>query len=175
MKKYVFLILVTCVMSACDSKKNEYDPYNINGMEKKVESKTSFEVKFKKTDANLKTIHVKLNNTGHDVIFDTGCSGVSISSLELVELLKEGTITQKDYNGSIQCEIADGSKKEVPMYNINKITVVDTKGQEHTLSNVVAMVEENPDAMILVGSSVIDNLAKKSYTVNLSKKVIRFE
>lgn len=175
MKKYIFLILVTCVMSACNSKKDEYNPYKINGKEKKVESKTSFEVKYKKTDANLKTIHVKFNNTGHDVIFDTGCSGVSISSLELDELKKEGTITLADYKGGIENEIADGSKYVVPVYNINKITIVDTKGQEHTLSNVLATVEENPNAVILVGSSVIDNLAKKSYTVDLSKKVIRFE
>lgn len=163
------------MICACESKKNEYDPYKINGKEKKVESKSSFEVKFKKTDSNLKTVHVKLNNTGHDVIFDTGCSGVSISTLELNELIKENTLSKDDYRGKIPVQIADGTVNEIPQFNINKITIVDTNGKEHTLSNIVATVEENPAAQILIGSSVIDNFAKKSYTVDLSKKVIRFE
>ena len=175
MNKLLSLLLTALVLCACDSKKNEYDPYKIDGIEKDIESKNSFEVKFKKTDSNLKTIHVKLNNTGHDVIFDTGCSGVSISTLELTELIKGNTLSKDDYRGTISVQIADGSVNEVPQYNINKITIVDTNGKEHTLSNIIATVEENPFAHILIGSSVIDNFAKKSYTVDLSKKVIRFE
>lgn len=175
MKKILYFILVACLTSACDSKKNEYDPYKIKDKDKIVESKSSFEVKFKNTEANLKTIHLKLNNTGHDVIFDTGCSGVSISTLELKELIKEKTISRDDSAGIIKCEIADGSKSEIPTYIIKTISVVDTKGHEHTLTDIIATVVENPNAMILVGSSVIDNFAKKSYTVDLRKKVIRFE
>ena len=175
MNKIVYLLLTVFILCSCESKKNEYDPYKINGKEKKIESKSSFEVKFKKTDSNLKTIHVKLNNTGHDVIFDTGCSGVSISTPELNELIKENTLSKDDYRGTIPVQIADGTVSEIPQFNINKITIVDTNGKEHTLSNIVATVEENPAAHILIGSSVIDNFAKKSYTIDLSKKVIRFE
>ena len=44
----------------CESKQNEYDPYKINGNEKKVESKNSFEVKLKnhqvEVSVDLKTI-----------------------------------------------------------------------------------------------------------------------
>lgn len=64
MKKVIYLLVAVLMFSACNSKKNEYDPYKINGKEKKADSKSSFEVSFKKTDTNLKTIHVKLNNNG---------------------------------------------------------------------------------------------------------------
>lgn len=163
------------MLSACNSKKNEYDPYKINGTEKKVDSKSFFEVSFKKTDANLKTIHVKLNNNGYDALFDTGCSGMLISSLELMELIKTNTISKSDYVGDAISTIADGSQIKNPMYKIKKVTVVDNNGKEHVLTDIQATVVDNIGADILVGSSVIDNLAKKSYTVDLSKKVIRFE
>ena len=95
MKKVIYLLVAVLMFSACNSKKNEYDPYKINGKEKKVDSKSSFEVSFKKTDANLKTIHVKLNNNGYDALFDTGCSGMLISSLELMELIKTNTTSKQ--------------------------------------------------------------------------------
>ena len=175
MKKVIYLIVAVLMLSACNSKKNEYDPYKINGKEKKVDSKSSFEVSFKKTDANLKTIHVKLNNNGYDALFDTGCSGMLISSLELMELIKTNTISKSDYVGDAISTIADGSQIKNPMYNIKKVTVVDNNGKEHVLTDIQATVVDNIGADILVGSSVIDNLAKKSYTVDLSKKVIRFQ
>lgn len=161
--------------TACNTKKDEYDPYKINGKEKKVESKSSFEVSFKKTESNLKTIHIKLNNNGYDALFDTGCSGMLISSYELMGLIKNNTISKSDYVGDAISSIADGSQIKSPIYNIKKVTVVDTNGKEHVLSDIRATVIDNIEADILVGSSVIDNLAKKSYTVDLSKKIIRFQ
>lgn len=169
----LFAILVT--ISSCSSKKDEYDPYKISTKEKKVESKSSFEVSFKETDSNVKTIHVKLNNNGYDVLFDTGCSGVLISKLELVDLMKSGTLSETDRVGYVTSSIADGSLIRNPVYNIKKVTIVDNKGKEHTLTDIQATVVENASADILIGTSVIDNLAKKSYTVDLRKKVIIFQ
>ncbi len=175
MKKVICLIVAVLAFCACNSKKNEYDPYKISGKEKKVDSKSSFEVSFKKTDANLKTIHVKLNNNGYDVLFDTGCSGILISSLELIDMIKTNTISKNDYVGESISTIADGSQVKNPVYNIKKVTVVDNNGKEHILTDIQATVVDNIGATILVGSSVIDNLAKKSYTVDLSKKIIIFQ
>ena len=163
------------LVTACNSKKDEYDPYKINGKEKKLESKSSFEVSFKKTDTNLKTIHIKLNSNGYDALFDTGSSGMLISSLELMELIKTNTISKSDYVGDAISSIADGSQIKSPIYNIKKVTIVDNNGKEHVLTDIQATVVDNIEADILIGSSVIDNLAKKSYTVDLSKKIIRFQ
>ncbi len=179
MKKYRILALISVLLllSSCQSKKSEYDPYAIpNTPAKPKVSKSSFEISFKKTEGNLKTVHIKLNGTnGYDAIFDTGCSGMLISSLELIDLLKSKTLTQDDYLGETVSSIADGTVIKNDVYNIREITITDKNGQSHTLRDIKATVVDNPGAEILIGSSVIDNLAKKSYTVDLEKKVIRFQ
>lgn len=175
MKRILYILTVVLLISACDSKKDEYNPYKITGKDKKVEAKSYFEVNYKKTESNLKTIHIKLNNNGYDALFDTGCSGMLISSLELLELIKANTISKNDYVGDAVSTIADGSKIKSPIYNIRKVTVVDNNGKEHVLTDIQATVVDNIGAGILIGSSVIDNLAKKSYTVDLNKKIIRFQ
>ncbi len=180
MKKYynyLPLLLVIFLITACDSKKNEYDPYALEDTSnKKQVEKTMFEVDFKKTDANLKTVHVKLNDAnGYDALFDTGCSSMLISSLELIELIKSGTITKDDYVGDAPISIADGTQSKHPMYRIREVKIVDKKGKSHSVRDIVATVIDNPGADVLIGSAVIDNLAKKSYTIDLKKRVIRFE
>jgi len=175
----IFLLALICVLFAsCEQKKkNQYDPYSITDVSSKKQSPgAGFEVDFKKTGANLKTIHIKLNDTnGYDAIFDTGCSGMLISALEFRELIKSKTITVNDYKGNVTSSIADGSEIINATYNIRSITVVDKNGKSHTLNDIRATVVENIEAEILIGSSVIDNLAKNSYTVDLNKKVIRFQ
>lgn len=175
--KYLSIISVFFLIAACDSKKNEYDPYALEDTKKKKEVKTTaFEVDFKNTDYNTKTIHVKLNDAnGYDALFDTGCSSMLISSLEFAELLKSRTITENDSMGVSEVAIADGKKIKRPMYKIREVKVVDKQGQSHSVRDIIATVVDNPGADVLIGSAVIDNLAKKSYTIDLKKKVVRFE
>lgn len=165
------------LLASCNSKKNEYDPYKISGGKAKKEvSMTAFELDFKKTEANLKTIHINLNGSNsYDAIFDTGCSMVLISQLECVDLLKQGTLKESDETTPIKAGIADGTANYMKAYNLREVTVIDKNGKPHTLRDIVAAVAPNIEASILIGSSVIDNLAQKSYTVDLKKNVIRFE
>jgi hypothetical protein len=177
MKKIITFIMLAVALISCNSKgSKEYDPYAIKDSSKKEVEKSSFQIPFKTTESQIKTIHVKLNNTnGYDAIFDTGCSGMLISKLEMIELIKSGTITENDYVGDAQSSIADGSVINNPIYTIKEISVTDSKGKTHSINNVQATVVDNINAEILIGSTVIDNLAKKSYTVDLRKKTITFE
>ncbi len=177
MKKLVIFISAILLLSACGSKENKYDPYALQDVsDTTYVSSNSFDIRFKQTASNLKTIHIKLNDANsHDALFDTGCSNMLISSLELKNLIKSGTLTENDYVTDAILSIADGSLIKNPVYNIREVTVVDINGKEHTLRDIKATVVENPAADILIGSSVIDNLAKKSYTVDLEKKLIRFQ
>lgn len=176
MKKIFYVLLIALMATSCNSKKSEYNPYAIKETAKKDVEKNAFEVSFKKTASNVKTIHIKLNNTnGYDAIFDTGCSGLLISSLEFTDLVKAGTIATSDYIGEENSSIANGAVVKTPLYNIREINLVDKKGKVHTIRDVKAAVVDNMAADVLIGSAVIDNFAKKSYTVDLSKKVIRFE
>lgn len=179
MKTKVFILLVATIglLSSCNSKRYEYDPYKVSdGKAKKEVSKTAFEIDFKKTETNLKTIHINLNGSNsYDAIFDTGCSMVLISQLECADLLKQGTLTESDETTPIKAGIADGSESYMRAYNLREVTIIDKNGKPHTLRDIVAAVAPNIEASILIGSSVIDNLAQKSYTVDLKKNVIRFE
>lgn len=171
------MVAAILLLTSCDSKRYKYEPYKreMSGNKQEI-SKTTFEIDFKQTEGNLKTIHVNINgNNSYDAIFDTGCSRVLISSLEALEMIKQGTLRKSDFIGTERAQLADGSVTEQEVYNIREITVMDKNGKPHTLRDVAAMLEPNVAASILIGSAVIDNLAKKSYTVDLRRKVIRFE
>lgn len=178
-KFFLFMLASISLLTSCNSKKAEYDPYNI-GEEidtTKVVSKGVFEVEFKDAGNYTKIIHVKLNDAaGFDALFDTGCSYVSISQIEAAPLIKAGTLSESDYSGKdIPISIADGTTGYKKVYKLKAVSVIDTKGQVHTLYDVPTTIEANPRATFLLGTYVIDNLAKKSYTVDLKKSVIRFE
>ena len=112
----------------------------------------------------------------YDAIFDTGCSnGVSISTLEALDFDKSGTLDDVEPVGRATSTLADGSERTVVIYNLKSLTITDNNGQPHTLTDVSVTIEENLDADIIIGASVINNLAKNSYTVDLKKQVIRFE
>lgn len=183
MKQIVLLSMVIALCVSCGQKdKYTYDPDKIKsdttGIKKSSET---WEIDFKTTESNVKTVHVRFNDAnGYDAILDTGCSGLLISSLEFVDMLKMGTISEDDFVGTTGGKMANGTSMETRVYNIREIAFVDKKGKSHTLNNVQAQVvnvqnvEQLKNADILIGNEIIDNLAKHSYEVDLSNKVIRF-
>lgn len=178
MKKIVLLSMAISLCASCGQKgKYSYDPNKIKSDTTIVKNTSeSFEIDFKSYQNNLKTIHVKLNGTnGYDAIFDTGCSSISISEQEFMDLLKAGTIYQSDIKEPITVMTADGKQRKIPVVNLREITVVDKTGKAHTLTNIDASVEENIAAPILVGGEFIDNITKTSYEIDLSNNVIRFK
>ncbi len=177
MHKYIFLLLALVTLVSCGNKHKTYDPYALDGDSIVAEAKTNaFTVPYKRTDSNLKTLHVKLNDTNsYDIIFDTGCSSMSISLLEFKDLIKSGTINDSDIIGTQVSQLADGRKIEDLLLNIHSVTLTDSEGREHTLHDIQAVVTENQLAPMLMGSAVIDNFAKRSYTVDTQKKTITFD
>ena len=177
MKQIIPMILVCIAFVACGHRET-YDPYKIASQNDSISAANSdcFEIDFKKTSSDIKTIHVKLNDAvSYDAIFDTGCSGVLISQLEFVNLLKAGTISSSDRLEKAYSTYADGSTVENIRYNIHEIAVTDKNGHSHILRDIAATIVENPEAEILIGTAVIDNLATHSYTVDLDNNVIRFQ
>lgn len=173
----LFVIIISLLLISCGGNPNGYDPNMLtDSLQTNVTTLNTFKINFKKTDSNLKTVHIKLNDAnGYDALFDTGCSGMLISSLELVNLIKSGTISESDYVGVANSVIADGTVIENAVYNIREVSFIDTDGTSHTIRDVQATVVDNPQAEILIGSAVIDNLCRKSYTVDLSNKLIIFQ
>ena len=172
----IFLCACLLVMTSCEmsSNKTKYDPNEIDGNSESV-SDYGFEVGYKLTESNIKTIHVKLNgSSGVDAIFDTGCSSMSISKLEYANLLKAEKISDADKVGNIVTTIADGSRISEPAFNLREVSIVDKNGKEHTAIDIIVTVTENPMADVLIGNSVIDQWAKTGFIMDFNKKIIRF-
>ncbi len=177
MKQFIPLMLLSVILVAC-GQKTTYDPYNVSPQGDSIISMNGdgFEVDFKNNESNTKTLHIKLNDVvSKDALFDTGCSGMLISYLEFLDLLKEGAISKDDYLGESQSSIADGSVITNARFNIREVSITDKNGISHTLHDIAATVVENPGANILIGTAVIDNFATHSYTVDLDNNVIRFQ
>lgn len=176
MKKLLVFLMSIVFMASC-GQKTMYDPFSVSSTNDSIVTyDESFIIDFKKTESNVKTIHVKLNDAvSYDAIFDTGCSGMLISQLEFVNLMKAGTISNNDYLDKVNSTYADGSTVENIRYNIHEVAVTDKNGQVHVLTDVAVTVVNNIEATILVGTAVIDNLATHSYTVDLENNIIRFQ
>lgn len=179
MRKMIIAVIAALPLmffSSCKdgSKRTKYDPYTINPQEKIQTS--GFEIPFKFTGSNLKTIHVNLNNSvGYDALFDTGCSSMQISEYEAFALYKSGTLVESNISEEkANVTIADGSQLHTMQLLLRTLSVTDTKGEIHSVNNIPVVVMEELTAPILVGSFVIDRLATSSYTVDLDDRVIRF-
>ncbi|MCQ2272210.1 MAG: retroviral-like aspartic protease family protein [Bacteroidales bacterium] len=160
----LFLVIVTC---SCGGKKAKPEPlasssyYGDNDYAKMVE------VPFKKQDG-VRIIQVKVNDCAEfPMIFDTGCSGMSISILELATLVKHGYITEDDIVGITQAQIADGTVINEAVINLKKLKIGD-----YVCYNVKASISENEDAPLLLGNGALKDV--ESFSVDDDACIIRF-
>ncbi|MCQ2351447.1 MAG: retroviral-like aspartic protease family protein [Paludibacteraceae bacterium] len=125
-------------------------------------------VPYKEDISGVKTVDVKINDClSCPMIFDTGCSGLSISALELAILYKNGCVSDNEYIGKTYCTIADGSIVEVSLYRIEFLQIGELLCQ-----NVMVSVDENLEAPLLLGQGVLGQVQK--YTVDNENKYILF-
>ena len=99
----------------------------------------------------VRYVKVEVNGIPFEFIFDTGASNMCISIAEALILLKQGTITEEDIKGKINMSVADGSVSEGTVINLRSVKI---GGKE--LSNVEAIVTNNPNAPLLLGQSVLE-------------------
>lgn len=117
----------------------------------------------------VKFLDVQINGMGVQMIFDTGCSGALISIDEAEYLYKKGRITQADFKGVTQAQIADGSIVENMVINLKEVVV----GGKVLCPDVEATVSPNTNAPLLLGGEIINRFA--AYSVDNENKVINFK
>lgn len=161
----IFSLAISVVsgMSSCDNQPKK-PPYNLN-----PETKSGIVVAYEEL-GGVKVIPVKLNGITMNMIYDTGCSGLHLSLNELQTLYKNGRLDSGDILGASYSTIADGSIVKNGLINIRKIEIGGEDGL--VLENVQASVALNQDAPILLGNSVLDELA--SVEVDNVEKTITF-
>jgi len=122
-----------------------------------------------KEKGGVKYVNVSANGLGFEMIFDTGCSGTLISVAEANYLYQKGYLTENDYLGNSQSQIADGSIVENMVFNIKEL-IIDGKIR---CPDVQATVSSNINAPLLLGNEVLNRVA--SYTIDNENKNINFK
>ncbi len=117
----------------------------------------------------VKFIKVSINGFGFKMIFDTGCSGTLISIAEANYLYQKGVLTQEDFIGVTQSQIADGSIVENMVINLKEVII---NGQIRC-TNVKATVSDNNNAPLLLGNEILNRVA--TYVVDNENQCIHFK
>jgi len=156
---------VLLLTPSCGGKKAKPDPLSNVGFTDNYYGNV-IEVPFKEHNG-VRTIQVKINDCAEfPMIFDTGCSEVLISILELNTLIKHGYISMYDVVGITQSQIADGSIVENAVVNLKKLQIGD-----YVCYNVKASISENHEAPLLLGNGALKGV--ESFTVDDNAKVIK--
>ncbi|MCG9900882.1 MAG: retroviral-like aspartic protease family protein [Hydrotalea sp.] len=113
-------------------------------------------------------VPIEINASKMFFIFDTGASDITISLTEAIFLYKQGTLTDDDFLGTQQFQIADGSISEGTIINLKTVKIGNK-----TLSNVQASIVHNMDAPLLFGQSALAQFGK--VTIDYNKGEITFE
>ncbi len=113
-------------------------------------------------------IPVKINGLEMDVIFDTGASDITISSLEAIFLIKQGKLTEEDILGEAYYQVANGDISVGTIINLKTVQIGDA-----VLYNVKASVVDNIEAPLLLGQSALARFGNIS--INYSNNTIQFK
>ncbi|MDR1593791.1 MAG: FHA domain-containing protein [Prevotellaceae bacterium] len=116
----------------------------------------------------VRYIPAKINGQELNFVFDTGASSICISSLEVMVLIKNGTLTENDVLGEERFMDATGRVSVGMKINLRTVTLGN-----RVLNNVEATVVENPNASCLLGQSVLERFG--SYKIDNVKGEIVFE
>lgn len=168
--KYIgYIALAFCVLHivSCGSKKIKPDPLSTSSGYTESNYDNVIEIPFKKHNG-VRTIQVKINDCAEfPMIFDTGCSGMSISILELATLVKHGYVSEDDIVGITQAQIADGTVVNQAVVNLKKLQIGD-----YVCYNVEASISSNEEAPLLLGNGALKNV--KSFDVDDNANIIKF-
>lgn len=163
----LFILLTILFFASCERKATK-PPYNLG--QETTESIISIPYE---EIGGVKVIPVKLNGITMNMIYDTGCSGIHLSLNEVQTLVKNGKLDTNDILDASYATIADGSIVQNGTINIKRIEIGDK--ENIVLENIQASVALNQVAPILLGNTVLDELASVEVdniakTINFHKK-----
>lgn len=170
-RQYILLLVLVAsivTLQSCGSKKLQPEPMYYGSDYDYDDCNDYVEIPYKEY-GGVKTIQVKINDCiEFPMIFDTGCSGLSLSIHEVYALAKQGCISSQDIIGYEYATIADGSIVKDMVIKLNKISIGDL-----TCRNVKATVSDNENAPLLLGNGVLDNVY--SFQIDNASKTIKFQ
>ena len=117
-----------------------------------------------KMSGGVYLIPAKVNGSNMDFIFDTGASDITISQVEALFLYRQGTLTEEDFIGVQQYQIADGSISEGSIINLKTVQIGNK-----VLYNVKASIIHNTSAPLLLGQSALNQFGQITIDYNNSQ------
>lgn len=100
-------------------------------------------------------VRCHLNNLAMDFLLDTGCSDVSISSVESKFMLKNGYLSKSDLLSEVSYTNATGEVRKAQGMNIQEVRIGTCRMQ-----NVKASIVPNQAAPLLLGQNVLRKFGK---------------
>jgi predicted aspartyl protease len=179
----ILIVILQLFMTSCGKEKKALPFYDTETSNESItdsedidSSGDEFEILDGETDVSvpfieksgIKYVNVSINGQPFNMIFDTGCSGTLISVAEANYLYKKGCLTNEDYRGTENVQIADGSIVENMVFNLKEI-IIDGR---IVFRNVRATVSANSGAPLLLGNEVLNRVP--TYEIDNENKVINF-
>lgn len=160
MRNFILTLFVVVLASCNDGAKKP--PVTLPGSDNSGVISIPYEER-----GGVKVIPVKLNGVSMDMIYDTGCSGIHLSLLELQTMVKNGKFSADDVIGTSYSCIADGSIVQNGEILLHSVEIAP----ELIIENVKATVSLNQEAPLLLGDEVLDKIARKIETDNVNKTI----
>ena len=143
----------------------------VKEFERKVvpeKEQTVSEIEFKRHKGGTFEIPCDINGLALQMIFDTGASDVTISSVEANFMFKNGYLSEKDIKGKRYYQIANGLQSEGTVITLHEVKIGDA-----ILRNVDASVVKNQQAPLLLGQSAMERFGTITIDNQNNKLIIK--
>lgn len=168
------LLMITLLTISCERRSGRRDgsPQKVNTTrrdKRKTPSASKDKTVIKMIEkGGVYEIPCKINGTQMNFIFDTGASDITISLTEAMFLYKQGTLTDDDFLGTQEYQIANGAIEEGTVINLSTVEIGD-----RILHNVGASIVHNMEAPLLLGQTALREYGKIS--IDYNRNEITFE
>ena len=129
---------------------------------------TVTEIAVKRNPGGTFEIPCDINGLALQMIFDTGASDVTISSVEANFMFKNGYLSEKDIKGKKYYQIANGQISEGTTITLREVKIGDA-----VLHNVDASVVKSQKAPLLLGQSAMERFGTITIDNQNNKLIIR--
>lgn len=149
-----------------EAKHAEYLKHFELSMPEKEETVT--EIAVKRNPGGTFEIPCDINGLPLQMIFDTGASDVTISSVEANFMFKNGYLAEKDIKGKRYYQVANGQINEGTVITLREVKIGDA-----VLHNVDASVVKSQKAPLLLGQSAMERFGTITIDNQNNKLIIK--
>ncbi len=167
---FLSLLFVLLLFTDCSRGRREQNQNSNSSRRERTEdnSEKGKSIVKMRAESGVYKVPCEINGSKMEFIFDTGASDITMSLTEALFLSKQGTLTEDDFLGTQQYQVADGSIVEGAVVKLKSVKIGN-----RTLYDIQASIVDNMDAPLLLGQSALAEFGKIS--IDYHKKEIIFE